>query len=297
MCMNNYKQMAEDLELSGDYRVLHRLLNVAYYNEFPPTKIYIGVVVDTETTGLDHNADKIIELAMTPFIFDNEGKIYQVLEPYNTYNDPGMPIRPFITKLTGITDDMVAGKSIDHDEVQAMLDTADIVIAHNAKFDRKFLEDCHAGFVGINWGCSLTDVDWAAEGIVGGKLDYLGFRFGYYFEGHRATVDVAATIHLLTQTMEKSGDLVMKQLWDNSKRTDYRVFARGAPFEMKDILKGRGYFWSPGGSGEPKAWFKDIEDVDLANELVWLKTDIGIAMPDRLPMRQITASNRFSERV
>ena len=61
------------------------------------------VAVDVETTGLDSYRDEIIEVAA--IVFDEES----VLEEWSSLVDPGRDIPPFITRLTGITQEMVAG--------------------------------------------------------------------------------------------------------------------------------------------------------------------------------------------
>ena len=53
---------------------------------------------------------------------------------------PGVDISSFITELTGITNEMVSGKHIDGSSVSEFLKDVDLIIAHNAKFDRAFFE-------------------------------------------------------------------------------------------------------------------------------------------------------------
>lgn len=53
---------------------------------------------------------------------------------------PTVPIPPEITRLTEISDEMVAGQMIDVGLLGALIDPADVVIAHNARFDRPFCE-------------------------------------------------------------------------------------------------------------------------------------------------------------
>ncbi len=49
---------------------------------------------------------------------------------------PGIPIPEYITKLTGISDDIVRGQKIEEDAVAHYLQGVDLIIAHNAQFDR-----------------------------------------------------------------------------------------------------------------------------------------------------------------
>ena len=124
-------------------RPTHGRTGVLYlgHSEKPGDDIKIGIYLDTETTGMDADDDEIIELALVPFEFDKAGNIYRILPAYNGFQDPGIPIPEIITQITGITDDMVKGQSIDLEQVSKMLSEAVIVIAHNARFDRPFVEN------------------------------------------------------------------------------------------------------------------------------------------------------------
>src|SRR3989304_680188 len=186
------------LESSGNYRVIKRFTPVERYHPADDQKPRIGIYLDVETTGRDAESDKIIELAMVPFEFLSSGKIYRVLPAYTSFQDPGLPIPEEITKITGITDEMVAGRSIDLDQVAALLSDAVIVIAHNARFDRPFMEKLFDGFKDISWGCSLSDIDWKEEGIESGKPETLVYKYGYFYEGHRATIDCTVGFNLLS---------------------------------------------------------------------------------------------------
>lgn len=54
---------------------------------------------------------------MVKFEYDSAGKIFRILNEFNVYQDPYMPIPEFITSLTGITANMVAGKTINSSTV------------------------------------------------------------------------------------------------------------------------------------------------------------------------------------
>jgi DNA polymerase-3 subunit epsilon len=86
-----------------------------------------ALFVDVETTGLDHQTDEIIELAMVPFTYGPDGQIHEVKEPFQRFNQPSKPISAEITRLTGITDEMVAGHVIDPAEVETFAQEAVLV--------------------------------------------------------------------------------------------------------------------------------------------------------------------------
>ena len=286
----------EQLTASGDYRVIRRLEPVERYHEDRGAEKRIGLYVDTECTGLDPETEKVIELALVPFEFDAEGRIYRVLPAYNAFQDPGRPIPPFITRLTGITDAMVAGQAIDLEAVARLLERTELVVAHNARFDRPFAEQLHAGFADIPWACSIADVNWNEEGFEGVKLDYLAYKHGFFYEGHRATIDCQAGIELLSRTLP-SGVRVMKRLLDNAARIEVRLWAVRAPFEMKDVLKARGYRWSPGGEGILKAWYKDLPEEEADAELLFLNQEVYPRAVGVLPMDRFDAKVRYSKRI
>jgi DNA polymerase-3 subunit epsilon len=101
--------LARQLELTGDYKILRRLVP----RQPPPVPngfgSKIGIIVDLETTGLDIAKDEIIEVAMVKFHSSNSGQVTGVTGTFQAFNEPSIPIPAIIIELTGITDEMVAG--------------------------------------------------------------------------------------------------------------------------------------------------------------------------------------------
>jgi hypothetical protein len=160
------EQMARSLVESGEYRVTSRLEPQAEYCSPDDSPKLVAAVVDVETTGINPDRDKIIELGICLFEYDRQsGRIYKVLGSWEWSEDPGFSIPPEITTITGITDEMVAGHRIDDGAVNDLLSRVVLVIAHNADFDRHFLEKRLPAFTTKHWACSRFDIDWKAEGI------------------------------------------------------------------------------------------------------------------------------------
>ena len=105
--------MARHLEDTGQYRILRRLNPRPVVAEPRPGFPRIGVVVDTETTGLKRPAAEVIEIGAVAFTFDDAGRFGDVIGVYGGLRQPAAPIPAEITALTGITDAMVAGQAID----------------------------------------------------------------------------------------------------------------------------------------------------------------------------------------
>ncbi len=293
--MNDLEGMAEQLRASGEYRVQRRLQPRTRINDSLGAPTRSGLLVDVETTGLDPQKHEIIELAMVPFSYLPDGTICDVGAAFEQLNQPSSPIPPSITRLTGITDAMVADQSIDNEAVRALVDGAALVVAHNASFDRRFLERLSDAFVKKPWACSMTQVDWVEEGHEGVKLAYLAAGAGFFYNRHRAAHDCRATIELLATPLPTSGMPAMRCLLDRARRPSWRIWAENSPYDSKDLLKARGYRWNGDGNSNPRAWYIDVDNGMEEAEVAFLRESIYLRDVE-LPVREITAYTRFSDR-
>jgi DNA polymerase III subunit epsilon len=290
------ERMAELLQSSGQYRILKRLEPRSCYHRPDGTPVHRGLFLDLETTGLDPTADAIVEMALLPFDFGVDGRIFTVHESFCRFRDPGRPIPPQVSALTGITDDMVAGHAIDPAEVEAFLGPAVLCVAHNAGFDRKFAERFCGAFSRLAWACSWAEIRWANEGFTEGtKLANLAAGCGFFHSGHRAVDDCRAGLELLSRTLPKSGRRALDLLLESAREPRWRVRAVGAPFEMRESLKRRGYRWDPGDDGRPKAWVADIASEAVVAERTFLRREIYARDVD-VDARRIDAYDRYSDR-
>lgn len=289
------QEAAEALEATGNYRILRRIPK--WQNTDPPEGakgIKIGLMVDVETTGLDPKTDQIIELGAVMFNYDPAGRIYSLSEPLQCYNDPGFPIPPEITELTGITDAMVAGQKLDVHELDEMIGLANFIVAFNSAFDRKFIERVNMAACKKPWGCMMEQIPWKAEGIAGRRLEYIANAFGFFYEAHRAVDDCYAAIHLLGQTLPKSGKPALNALREVAIKPSHRVVCVGKTYDYNHLLKARGYRFRDVAT-KPKAWYRDVETVDAADaEKAWLKDTVKGSL--EISVDQVTIYDRFSVR-
>ena len=281
---------------SGDYRVTSRLGPLTEYHPPDNSPKLVAAVVDVETTGTDPDNDEIIELGICLFEYDRQGgRIYKVLSSWEWFEDSGVSIPPEITKITGITDEMVAGKRIDDHAVDDLLNRVVLVVAHNADFDRCFMEKRLPTFAAKHWACSRADIDWKAEGIRSSALEFVAYSLGFFHDGQRAASDCRATVHALAQTLPRTGRLALQALLEHARRPTWRLWARDAAIEKKDILKARGYAWGPGECGRPRCWYRDVAGADKATEVSWLRQNV--MGPDQAVwVLRITARERYSDR-
>ena len=147
-------------------RTLHRLELPVRFNVPDNVPVRQGLYVDCETTGKDWARDEVIEIALLPFTYTLSGHIVEVLlgEAQSYRRDPGRALHTEITALTGLTDDDVRGQHIDVEVARALIERSDLLIAHNARFDRPFFEQIPPETRAQPWGCSRLEVPWLAAG-------------------------------------------------------------------------------------------------------------------------------------
>ncbi|MHC2623950.1 DNA polymerase-3 subunit epsilon [Bradyrhizobium huanghuaihaiense] len=287
--------MAEALSRSSDYRVLRRLVPRIPLSRPAGQETRTGILLDTETTGLDHRKDEIIELGMVKFDYTAEGRIVGVRDTFAAFNEPSAPIPPEITAITGITDEMVAGQRIDDAAVSAFVDDAVITIAHNSGFDRKFAERYWPVFEQKAWGCSATEIDWHEHGFAGAQLGYLLNGTGFFHQAHRAVDDCHALLEVLDFVLPTTGAPALALLLKTARRPTLRVWAEQTAFELKDSLKRRGYRWNDGSDGRPKSWFIDVNESGLDDEIAFLRAEIYMREVEP-SVQRLTTFTRFSRR-
>jgi DNA polymerase III subunit epsilon len=176
------------------------------------------VVVDLETTGGSPAACEITEIGAVKV------RGGQLLGEFQTLVDPGVPIPPFISVLTGISDATVAGAPRLASALPAFLEFAGstqgtVLVAHNAPFDMAFLKAA----------CAVTDREWPGHQVLDTarlarqvvtrdeapncKLASLARLFrAATTPDHRALSDARATVDVLHGLLERLGNLGVRSL-------------------------------------------------------------------------------------
>lgn len=291
----NLEQLAATLSADPDYKVLRRLKPRKELAPASNSALAKGVVIDTETTGLDPDTCKIIEIGLIAFEYDPlTGQPIRVIGSYGALEDPGHPLSTETTQITGITDVMVAGQRIDDDRVIALVANASIVIAHNSDFDRPFLENRLPVFASLPWACSLSEIDWVSEKLGSRKLDYIAFQMGFFFGAHRAEEDCQALLEILSHPLPVSGQAGLKPLLDRLPNISYTLYALNSPFASKVDLKARQYRWD----AEGKVWHRTVAGYEAFNEeCAWLKSTVYRGRSAKIDVEERDARTRFSRKL
>lgn len=170
------------------------------------------VVLDLETSGASpQTGSAITEIGAVKICGG------QVLGTFKTFVNPGTPVPPFITELTGITDEMLR----DAPKIESVLpllleflgsEKSTVFVAHNAPFDLSFLKASAAlhGYIWPNF--RVIDTVKAARYVLT-KDDVANYQLGTlaaYFRteiapNHRALDDALATVDVLHGIIERMG--------------------------------------------------------------------------------------------
>jgi DNA polymerase III subunit epsilon len=287
-----HEARVRELEATGCYRVLRKLRPRPIVRRKLAPKEKVAIILDTETTGLDGARDEIIELGMIAFTYDEDCRIGDVVATFSALREPSIPITPTITKLTGITPEMAAGRVLDVDAVAHFIERAAIVIAHNARFDRPFCDRLAVGFSEKAWACSATEVPWSNLGFEGTKLGYLVSQLGRFYEKHRAINDCHALLEVLAAALPGGDGTGFSHLLGSARTTRYRIWAINSPFDRKDTLKARGYRWNDGGNGRPKSWWIECSHDGQGIEREFLRSEVYLGDVDPF-IQRLTAFDRY----
>lgn len=294
----NFDDMADQLSAHPDYKVKRRLVPILNFGQGSggPTKRVL--ILDTETTGLDWRTERIIELAMLAVDVDLQtGMPVGEVEVYEDFEDPGYSIPPEIVKLTGITDQDVKGQALNEAKIKDMVSRADLIVAHNAGFDRPFVENRLDVFEHKAWACSFQGINWKAQGLGSAKLEFLCSEFGWFYDAHRAQVDCHALLRVLSSPLQSDkpdgSNTGLLQLFKAAENARTVVKAFGSPFETKDKLKARGYRWD----AENRVWYTAVKSDEALNaEAEWLKSEIYSGRSARIGLETQDAWVQFSNR-
>jgi len=156
-------------------------------------------VVDLETTGGMPGSARVTEIGAVRV------RALQLEDRFSTLVDPGRPIPPLISALTGIDDEMVAGEP----DIEQALDRfvafcgEDVLVAHNAPFDLRFLNYERHRLAGRRFTQPWLDTLVLAKRLLRGRAGRHDLATLANWAGtiarpcHRALPDAEATAELL----------------------------------------------------------------------------------------------------
>lgn len=217
-------------------------------------------IVDTETTGFNRSKDAIVEVAAILYSL-------RLAAPVATYAEliPTTVRATQVTKgctaedVTGISsallDEVPEGFSMLRTVVGKFLSISDVILAHNAAFDKGFIGD-HPTFKGKQWVCTEYHVKWPKPSTSKSLINIALAHGVPVICAHRALTDCDIIARLLTKVHEMGHDI--RALIDKAARPHVMVRAL-VDKANKDLASNAGFYWAK----EFNQWRKEVAEEDL----------------------------------
>ncbi len=217
----------------------------------------ILTILDTETTGLDHDKNDVVEIGIVNFDTDeNEIITSESILVYPKTFDEFEKTVP----IHGIQKSLIVKYGIFFEEavrkIKSHLTPNTVIVAHNAEFDRGWFKSENEIF-NLPWVCTKEDVKWP-EYLPNNHLISVAIAHGVaVVSAHRALEDCLTIARLLRRVGEKHSLNEMIKLAMRPKA----LFMANVSYAEKDLAKNAGFKWIP----EKKSWEKRmfLDDVNL----------------------------------
>jgi hypothetical protein len=129
--------------------------------------------------------------------------------------------------------------------------------------------------------CSSSGQKWLRCCAVIRATNHLSTSFSahplFFHQAHRAVDDCHAVLEILAFELPAVSAPALAVLLEQARKKTMRVWAEQSPFDLKDVLKRRGYRWCDGSDGRPRSWFIDVGEDQLEDEIAFLNTEIYLS--------------------
>ena len=202
-------------------------------------------IIDIETTGGSAKRERIIEIAIV--IFDGD----KIINQFESLVNPERSIPPFISQMTGITNEMVSSAPKFFEIAKKIVELTEdcIFVAHNVRFDYGFVTE---EFYNLGYTYSRKQLDTLKlfknffPGLKSYSLGKLIDHFNIKVDSrHRAMADVNATLEILKIGLQNqsSANYLYKNLKTTLKQTKFPTAISGDKYENLPEKTGVYYFY------------------------------------------------------
>ena len=199
------------------------------------------LIVDTETTGLDVQTDQCLEVGAVLFSVSSRQVLAQVSFLLPVDSNPAEAINRIPAPVTRMPQPWQQGLAY----FQELMSSADVLVAHNASFDRQWFGRGVLPSASRPWLCTLEDVRWPAERQLRARPSVIDLALAYgvpVWAAHRALTDCL----YLAEVFRRCDDLELliarglepRCLMRAQVSYDDRHLAREAGFRWNDPVKG-----------------------------------------------------------
>ena len=199
------------------------------------------LILDTETSGLEPESDHCLEIGAILFDVPSRQVLAQMSCLLPVASNAAEAINRIPAAVTRLPQPWKAGL----DYFQTLLNAADLLVAHNAAFDRQWLGRGHLPATNLPWLCTMEDIRWPRDKQLRSRPSVRDLALAYeipVWAAHRALTDCVYLAEVfrrcdqLEQLIEQG--MEPRTLMRAQISYDDRQLAREAGFRWNDPVKG-----------------------------------------------------------
>jgi len=218
-------------------------------NSFVPEFL---LILDTETTGLDPSDHQCIEIGVILFHVPSRSVLAQNSFLLPAITNAAEIINKIPPEITQLDQPWEVGLKY----FEALLDKADLVLAHNASFDRQWFGLHSLPEIAKPWICTLEDISWPSELGLKSRPSVKDLALAYeipVWSAHRALTDCI----YLAEVLRRCSDLETLLMQGLEPRT---LMKADVSYEERHLAKDSGFRWNDPIRG---AWTRRISQREI----------------------------------
>lgn len=194
------------------------------------------LILDTETTGLDSDKDEVIEIGCILFHVTSRSVLSQVSFLIPVESNEAQHVNGISAEISNFKQPWNEGLNF----FLKLVDCCDLIVAHNAAFDKKWFGKGKLPKLHKKWICSLEDVNWGFNKLIKNRPSVTNLALGFgvpVWSLHRALSDC----FYLSEVFKKCDDLELILLKALEPRLLYKAIVS---YEDRYLAKNAGFRWN-----------------------------------------------------
>ena len=216
------------------------------------TSVKTVLVLDTETTGLDEQKEKCIEIGSILFHVKSRCVLAQQSFLLPCKNNNAELINKIPSSITRYPQPFEEGLQY----FKCLVSASDVILAHNAEFDRKWFGVGDLPKIAKPWICSMEDIAWPEERQLRSRPSVRDLALAYgvpVWNAHRALTDCI----YLAEVLARCSDLETLLVHALEPR---RLVKANISYEQRHLAKQAGFRWN---DPLPKAWSRRLSEREI----------------------------------